>query len=170
MSNVMQDSFAGFIQENQYKFYRLAYSYVKNQEEALDLVQEAVVKALQKLSMLRQPEYVKTWFYRILVNECLTYLRKQKRMATALPLEEDLLPQPAAEITPLEMLSLIEKLEPEQKTVIFLRFYEEMKLEEIAKVTDSNLSTVKSRLYRALKLLKQEIVEEEESYIEKYGE
>lgn len=41
MNNVMQDGFAGFVQENQYKFYRLAYSYVKNQEEALDLVQEA---------------------------------------------------------------------------------------------------------------------------------
>lgn len=167
MSNVMQDSFAGFVQENQYKFYRLAYSYVKNQEEALDLVQEAAVRALQKLPTLRQPAYMKTWFYRILVNECLTYLRRQKRMATALPFEEDLLPQPTAEVTPLEMLSLIEKLEPELKTIIFLRFYEEMKLEEIAKVTETNLSTVKSRLYRALRLLRLEIAEEEESYIEK---
>ena len=88
-------------------------------------------------------------------------------MATALPFEEDLLPQPTAEVTPLEMLSLIEKLEPELKTIIFLRFYEEMKLEEIAKVTETNLSTVKSRLYRALRLLRLEIAEEEESYIEK---
>ena len=63
MINISQDEFAGFVHENQHKFYRLAYSYVKNRDEALDLVQEAVVRALQKLSALRQPEYMKTWFY-----------------------------------------------------------------------------------------------------------
>lgn len=160
MNNVTQVDFVSFVQENQHKFYRLAYSYVKNQDEALDLVQEAVVRALQKLDTLRQPEYIRTWFYRILVNECLTYLRKQKRMPS-MPLEEDLLPEPVAEVTPLEMLSLIEKLEPHLRTIIFLRFYEGMRLEDIAKTTDTNLSTVKSRLYRALKLLRLEITEEE---------
>ncbi len=160
MSNVTQSGFASFVQENQHKFYRLAYSYVKNQDEALDLVQEAVVRALQKLDTLRQPEYIRTWFYRILVNECLTYLRKQKRMSN-MPLEENLLADPAVEVTPLEMLSLIEKLEPQLKTIIFLRFYEGMKLEDIAKATDTNLNTVKSRLYRALKFLRLEMTEEE---------
>lgn len=48
MINISQDEFAGFVHENQHKFYRLAYSYVKNRDEALDLVQEAVVRALQK--------------------------------------------------------------------------------------------------------------------------
>ena len=47
MINISQDEFAGFVHENQHKFYRLAYSYVKNRDEALDLVQEAVVRALQ---------------------------------------------------------------------------------------------------------------------------
>ena len=159
MSTVSQDGFARFVQENQHKFYRLAYSYVKNQEEALDLVQEAVVRALQKLTTLRQPEYINTWFYKILVNECLMYLRKRKIIS--LPLESELLPDPSYETPePVELLSYIEKLDPALKTVIFLRFYEEMKLEEIAKVTETNLSTVKSRLYRALKLLRLEIVEE----------
>ncbi len=161
MGIVSQETFAGFVQENQHKFYRLAFSYVKNPEESLDLVQEAVVRALPKLPTLRQPEYIKTWFYRILVNECLMYLRKRK--IVSLPLDDDLLPaSETGNVTPIEMLSLIDKLEPTLKTVIFLRFYEEMKLEEIAKVTESNLSTVKTRLYRALKLLRLEIAEEEE--------
>ncbi len=167
MINISQDEFAGFVHENQHKFYRLAYSYVKNRDEALDLVQEAVVRALQKLSALRQPEYMKTWFYRILVNECLMYLRKRK--IVNLPYEDELLPESVStDLSSLEMLSCIEKLEPKLKTVVFLRFYEDMKLEEIANVTETNLSTVKSRLYRALKLLRLEIFGEEESYLEKF--
>ncbi len=167
MINISQDEFAGFVHENQHKFYRLAYSYVKNRDEALDLVQEAVVRALQKLSALRQPEYMKTWFYRILVNECLMYLRKRK--IVNLPYEDELLSESVStDLSSLEMLSCIEKLEPKLKTVVFLRFYEDMKLEEIANVTETNLSTVKSRLYRALKLLRLEIFGEEESYLEKF--
>ncbi len=167
MINISQDEFAGFVHENQHKFYRLAYSYVKNRDEAHDLVQEAVVRALQKLSALRQPEYMKTWFYRILVNECLMYLRKRK--IVNLPYEDELLSESVStDLSSLEMLSCIEKLEPKLKTVVFLRFYEDMKLEEIANVTETNLSTVKSRLYRALKLLRLEIFEEEESYLEKF--
>ena len=166
MINISQDEFAGFVHENQHKFYRLAYSYVKNRDEAHDLVQEAVVRALQKLSALRQPEYMKTWFYRILVNECLMYLRKRK--IVNLPYEDELLSESVStDLSSLEMLSCIEKLEPKLKTVVFLRFYEDMKLEEIANVTETNLSTVKSRLYRALKLLRLEIFEEE-SYLEKF--
>lgn len=110
---------------------------------------------------------MKTWFYRILVNECLMYLRKRK--IVNLPYEDELLSESVStDLSSLEMLSCIEKLEPKLKTVVFLRFYEDMKLEEIANVTETNLSTVKSRLYRALKLLRLEIFGEEESYLEKF--
>ena len=125
MINISQDEFAGFVHENQHKFYRLAYSYVKNRDEALDLVQEAVVRALQKLSALRQPEYMKTWFYRILVNECLMYLRKRK--IVNLPYEDELLSESVStDLSSLEMLSCIEKLEPKLKTVVF--FYGFMRI------------------------------------------
>ena len=72
------DMLAAYIKNDSAAFYRLAYSYVKNREAALDVVQEAVVKALQHISSLRNTDYMKTWFYRILVNECLMYLRKRK--------------------------------------------------------------------------------------------
>lgn len=65
-----------FIRENQQQFYRLAFSYVRDSETAMDLVQDAIVKAIQNMHTLRQPDRLKTWFYRILVNECLMYLRK----------------------------------------------------------------------------------------------
>lgn len=74
-----------YITGNQNKFYRLAYSYLNNKEAALDAVQNAVCKALKNYPSLRNPDYLKTWFYRVLVNECLAYRKKYRR---GLPLEE----------------------------------------------------------------------------------
>ena len=68
-----------FIRENEETFYRIAYSYVKEPETALDLVQDTVVLALQKYHTLRNHDCMKNWFYRILVNQCLGYLRREKR-------------------------------------------------------------------------------------------
>ena len=57
-----------YIVAGQGDFYRLAYSYVQNRDAALDVVQESIVKALSKSDSLRRPEYMKSWFYRILLN------------------------------------------------------------------------------------------------------
>ena len=59
-----------YILDHQERFYRLAYSYTGNQEDALDAVQSAVCKALEAYGSLRNPDAIKTWFYRILTNEC----------------------------------------------------------------------------------------------------
>ena len=59
-----------FIRENQASFYRVAYSYVKESQTAMDLVQDAIVKALQKYHTIKDAQLLRPWFYRILVNEC----------------------------------------------------------------------------------------------------
>ena len=71
-------AFREYITQNHQAFYRLAYSYTKNSDAALDVVQDAIVKGIEKLHTLRNPAYMKTWFYRILVNEGLNYLRGKK--------------------------------------------------------------------------------------------
>ena len=70
-----------YIIAHQEDFYRLAFSYVKNRDAALDVVQESIVRALSKSDSLRQPEYMKTWFYRILLNESMNHYRRNKRLA-----------------------------------------------------------------------------------------
>ena len=67
-----------FVENNQERFYRIAYTYVKSREDALDVIHDAIVKALQSYHTLRRPEYAKTWFYRILINECNSFLRKNR--------------------------------------------------------------------------------------------
>lgn len=150
-----------FIRENQEKLYRVAYTYVKNADTSLDLVQDAIVKALQKKHTLKNEEYLKTWVYRILINECLMYIRRNKKMAYFVDYDEcaEKVAIESKDETNLELNQALESLEPKLKTVIILRFYEELKIDEIAQITNSNISTVKSRLYKALKLLKQDLEE-----------
>ena len=68
-----------YITENQESFYRVAYTYVKDRDAALDVVQNAVLKALTHWESLREPSYLKTWFYRILVNEGQMCIRDRNR-------------------------------------------------------------------------------------------
>lgn len=148
-----------FIKENQDSFYRVAYSYVKNSDTALDLVHDAIVKAIQKKSSLKNDDHFKTWFYRILINECLMYIRKNNKIVyledleSYTPSESSTYKQDDVQ----EIYDAIEKLEPNLKTIIILRFFEDLKIEDIAKITNTNVNTVKSRLYKALNLLRLEV-------------
>ena len=54
--------------ENKEKLYRIAFSYTKNKEDALDIVQESVLKALKSANTLKNPQYIKTWYYKILTR------------------------------------------------------------------------------------------------------
>lgn len=141
------------IQTNQERFYRIAYTYVKNREDALDLVHDAVVKALQSCPALKNPAYMRTWFYRILINESLSFLRKRKNVLSWEEIPAQAAPD-ARQEEYIDLYAAIDKLPADLKTVVILRFFEDMKLEAIADITSANLNTTKSRLYRALKLLK----------------
>ena len=154
MPNVREESLTAFLVENQERFYRLAYSYLKSREDALDAVQAAVCRALEKRDSLRDLDAVRTWFYRILVNECTDTLRRRKREASVPPEEmgegvyEDPLPQDAS------LARRVDALPGEMGTIIKLRVYEDLSLKDISAVTGWNLSTVKTRLYAGLKKLR----------------
>lgn len=141
-----------YLVENQAGFYRLAYSVLKNTDEALDAIQTAVCRALERQGSLRDAGAVRPWFYRILMNTCTDALRQRARL---IPFPEDLeLPHEDPEPADDALARRVDALPPEVGTVIKLRFYEEMTLKEISQVTGQNLSTVKSRLYAGLKKLR----------------
>lgn len=144
-----------YIVENQNAHYRLAYSYVKNKESALDIIQDSIMKALKSIDSLEQIEYLKTWFYRILINTSIDFIHKNKRMVVV---EDDVLdfhlPSHEMDIPDIDLYEAIDHLAPEQKTLIILRFFEDMKIEDIAKMLSVNQNTVKTRLYAALRKLR----------------
>ena len=147
MKQTLYDMLVAYIVQEQNKFYRLAYSYVKNQEDALDVVQNAVCRALENYDSLRDEKAVKTWFYKILVNECFALLKAKKRMVLSeddsyweIPYEEE-----GYEIHD-DLHIQIGQMEKDVQTIIKLRFFEELTLEEISRVLDINLNTVKAKL------------------------
>ena len=129
------------------KYYRLAYSYVHNEADALDIVQEAAYKAILKSDSLKEPQYVETWVYRIVVNEACSFLRSRKESTDVDEIQEDTYEN-------IDLKRAIENLDPKDRAIVVLRFFEDRQLEEIARILDENLSTVKSRLYRVMKKLR----------------
>ena len=61
-------------------FYRLAFSYVKNQQDALDILQESIQKALIAIESIQNPDAIKSWFYKIVVRTSLDFLKKRQKM------------------------------------------------------------------------------------------
>lgn len=162
MKKDLYDKIVTHIVENQEKFYRLAFSYVKNKDDALDVVQNSVCKALDHYESLRNEEAVKTWFYRILVNESVHFLNRRKREVLSGEDYDEQIPYYEKRYEAEgDLEAQGDRLEEDVQKIIRLRFYEELSLKEISQVMELNLNTVKAKLYRGLKLLKQ-IVQEVE--------
>ena len=143
-----------FITDNQNNFYRFVYTYTKNEQATLDVIQNAIYKALTKYHSLRNINYLKTWFYRILINESLAYLKKNKTVLSIDEFDQVMSYQDKYNLDDINFYQKIDQLPDKIKTVIILRFFEEMSLDEISNITKTNINTVKSRLYKGLNLLK----------------
>ncbi|MGX8701053.1 RNA polymerase sigma factor [Caproiciproducens sp.] len=151
MRKQIPDDLKECIEKNKESMYRLAYSYTKSREAALDVIQETVVHALEKAHTLRDPCKMKNWVFRILVNESVSWYRKNRRTVSLSEQDEVPLQDRTAEVTEaLDVYRAVQALNPELKAVIILRYYEDMRLEDIAKITHTPLNTVKSRLRRGL--------------------
>ncbi|PYE49046.1 sigma-70 family RNA polymerase sigma factor [Paenibacillus barcinonensis] len=149
------------ITENRKRAYRLAYSYVRNKEDALDIVQDAIHKAFMSIERLNNTGSLKSWFLRIIVTTSLDFIRKQKRVQ--LMDEEKLevvLPSSQDHYADLDLARSLNELPDKYRILIILRFFEDMKIEEIAEVLNENLSTVKTRLYQGLQRLRVNMSEE----------
>lgn len=147
--------FEKYIAENLDNAYRFAYTFTKNQCDAEDIVSESVVKALAAADSIKNPQYIKPWFYRIISNTAITFLKSKKRFQSAEEFENDLTAEDDySEVT---LMSIINNLDLKYRETVVLRFLENMRISEIAEVTGVNENTVKTRLYRALELLKTEM-------------
>ncbi|WP_313075166.1 RNA polymerase sigma factor [Lacrimispora sp.] len=137
--------------DNYDKYYRLAYSYVQNEQDALDIVQESAYRVIKDLDQLKKRDYLSTWIYRIVIHNAIDSLRKKKRETVSL-LEVELIHEDQYQEE--DPLSLLSSLEDKDRALVILKYLEDRKLEEISEIMEMNISTVKSRLYRALKKLK----------------
>ena len=137
--------------ENYERYYRLAYSYMRNEDDALDVVQESAYRAIRDCGKVKNKDYLSTWIYRIVVNTALDLLRKKKKETLTEELPEIPVEDQYQET---ELRTILNQLDHKSKSIIILRYFEDLKLEDIADILGDNLNTVKARLYRSLKKLR----------------
>lgn len=177
-----EDAFATFVSRYQRRFYRLAFGYLRNHEEALDAVQEAFIKIHRARATWEPRANPFTWAYRIVANHCIDMLRKRRGGHYSIddqddegharqirddrtedPLDAQVRREEADEIR-----EAIQELPARQREILVLRHYEGLSLQEIADAQQCALGTVKSSLHRALANLKNVI--ESRGRITKPGE
>ena len=152
------------ILESYESMYRIAFTYVKNADDAMDVVQDSAYKAIKYAASVKKEQYIETWIYKIVINCAIDFIKKnQKEILTDIPEE---LERPAAPENEqdFDTIAALDILNEKERAIIILRFFEEKKLEEIARILNINLSTVKSMLYRSLKKLKVELKKEVFNY------
>lgn len=120
-----------------------------------------IYKAIAFIDSLKESSSIKTWFYRIIVNTSLDFLRKHKRVSVVE--NEALQSLDAGAFDVYENFDLQGKLDdlPDNFcSIIKLRYFEDLKIDEIAEILNENINTVKTRLYKALEILKIEMKDE----------
>ncbi|MDQ8739460.1 sigma-70 family RNA polymerase sigma factor [Paenibacillus sp. LHD-38] len=145
-------------QEYEKDIYRTAFVYVKNQEDALDIVQETAYRSFKSIKNLKEPKYLKTWLIRIAISCSIDILRKQNKVVHMKPEFETVISNDVEEDIPLAMSlqDLIDLLNEDEKNIILLKFYHDRTIKEIAETLEIPLGTAKTVLYRALKKLRKE--------------
>ncbi len=149
-----------YISANKEAHYRLTYSYTKNQEDAWDIVHESILKALKSIDKNQYPEVLNSWFYKILVNTSLDFLRKNKKFVHYDQETIENTIETVDRYTDFDLQDALDKLPTDIKTIIVLRYFEDMKIVDIANVLEENENTLKTKLYRGLKLLRIELQED----------
>ncbi len=168
-SKIDDITFANLMQEHKVYLYKIAYSYVKNEQASLDIIQETTYKGLISIAKLNDKAYFKTWITRVLINTCIDYLNKNKNIVL---LGDEVLEVEASSnnnsytisITnndfsgaidgKIDLYNAIDNLKETHKTVIILKYFNDMPEKEIAQVMQIPINTVKSHLRRAKSELK----------------
>jgi len=144
----------------QEKLYRIAYSYLKNRDDALDIVSESVYRAYVNLRTLKNPEYFNTWIIRIVINQAINLKNKNQKVI----LTEDMhfITGKVDRLTTDEIMDLhaaMDMLDDNQKAVIILKYFEDLTITQVAEIMNRPVGTVKTYLHGALKNLRLELKE-----------
>jgi RNA polymerase sigma-70 factor (ECF subfamily) len=165
------DSFNELILRWERPIYALAYRTIGREEDARDVCQETFLRAFRALPGFRGQAKFSSWLYRIALNLCRDWVRRERRTPIVQPPEDGDLMEMAAAVEPSESIEdlvarkdlarSVERamalLPEEQRTAIVLKEYHGLTFQEIADLVGCPLSTVKTRLYQGLTVLRREL-------------
>jgi RNA polymerase sigma-70 factor (ECF subfamily) len=160
-----EDAFRELFESHKDKVYSIALRYAGDRAAALDIAQDTFLKLMHRIGQFRGESSFDSWLYRLVVNSCLDYRRRQQKF---LPMVEDFLasfraPQESAlegllrDEMQQNVQAVVSRLVPEQRIVVVLRYTEGLSYEEIADLLQVSRGTVASRLNRAHKILERRL-------------
>lgn len=161
------NAFIELLQHEKLKLYKMAFLYMKNENDALDIVQETVARAFANIGSVKEPAYFSTWLTKICINTALESIRKSNKIIY--------MEQPIIEIAEdlvldekMDLLEAIEQLDEKYKTVIILKYYQDLPVKDIAQLLQCPEGTVKTNLHRAIQQLKKHVLKGGSHYGEQY--
>lgn len=160
-------AFYSLITQHKEKMYRIAFSYLKNETDALEAVQEATCRAYMQIRKLKEPEYFGSWLIRILMNYCADEVKRKARrtdglQAAAAAMDSRAASGEAALLERVMLESAVEQLDANYRKVIQLKYYHDLTITEIARTLEKPEGTIKTWLHKALGGLRQRMGKEGE--------
>ena len=155
------NAFYELISERKEQLYKTAFAYVKNKEDALDIVSDTVCKAYISIKKLKEPSLFNTWLTRILINTSIDCINKKSK---AVSFRENVSSEISETIKDddqlIDLKTAVDNLHGNYKTIVILKYFQDMTLMEIASTLQCPLGTVKTNLHKALKELRLDLKEE----------
>ena len=159
-------TFSELIDQCKEKLYTIAFAYLKDEQNSLDAVSEAIYKAYMNISELKIKRYFNTWVIKILINSCndimknnnkIIYIDEYNRIDRD---KNDDLGTEFKIANNIDLYNAIDKLNEKFKSIVVLKYLEDMTIAQISEILDLPEGTVKVYLRRALGILKIELGEE----------
>lgn len=156
-----KENLGRLILESERQMYLTAKTILHNDQDCGDAIQEAIVKAFQKIDTLRQEKYAKTWLMRILINECYSLLRRESRYVSMEEMKELSLGEAEEKRDYSDLYSAVNSLKEELRIPVILYYGEDFSIREIAQILEITEGAVQKRLFRARMQLRDRLTQME---------
>lgn len=156
-----KENLGRLILESERQMYLTAKTILRNDQDCGDAIQEAIVKAFQKIDTLRQDKYAKTWLMRILINECYSLLRRESRYVSMEEMRELSIGEAEEKRDYSNLYSAVNALKEELRIPVILYYGEDFSIREIAQILEITEGAVQKRLFRARMQLRDRLTQME---------
>ena len=149
-----KEFFCECIRQHEKSMYALAFSILKNENDAADIMQEAILKAYCNMDNLQDKKKFKSWILSIVHNTAIDFLRKHRETVDIEDQWDISAPEPPIDMAAkLTVREAVQKLKPPYRTVVVLFYYDNLSIQKISDITSTPAVTVRQQLSRARKML-----------------
>lgn len=151
------EAFYELMLQHRERLYRVAYPYLQNEGECLEAIQEVTYRAYRELPKLKEPQFFSTWLIRILINDCHDRIKRNQRFISQETLPELATEHDGLDIDRLDISEALSRIEPKYRTILQLKYFEDMTVVEIAHTLNKPEGTIKTWLHQGLKGLRKSL-------------